>query len=323
MGRFVASRVWQTLASIFGAITLVFVAVTQLPGDPVRALFGFRPPPPEIYNAIRVQFHLDEPLWRQYLLYVSDVVRLDFGNSYPLDGFGDARVGPEVLDIVAATLPVSAVILGGAVVIQLLVGVTAGALAASRHGERIGRMVYAVALLLVSTPVLVAAYTLRQVFSSTLDWFPYSGVFRWEGYVLPTVALATLSTGYVMLLARTELRETLAASYIQAARGRGLSSRRIVGVHALRPSLIPVLTFVAANTGELFLGLLIVEGVFGVPGLGVALLEAIADRDRTLLVGMVTVIMLIVIVANALAEVLAAALDPRIRLAGAGGRAAV
>lgn len=323
MSRFVLSRATQMLASIFGALTLVFVAVTQLPGDPVRALFGFRPPPPEIYDAIRNQFHLDEPLWQQYLLYLSDVVRGDFGNSYPLDPYGEALVGDSVNDVVAGTLPVSTVILAGAVAIQLLVGVTAGALAASRHGERMGQMVYAVALLLVSTPVLVAAYTLRQVFSTELGWLPYVGVFRWEGYVLPTVALAALSTGYVMLLSRTEVRETLAAPFIQAARGRGLSSRRIVGVHALRPSLIPVLTFVAANTGELFLGLLIVEGVFGVPGLGGALFDAIAARDRSLLVGMVTVIMLIVIVANALAEVLAAALDPRIRLAGAGARAAV
>lgn len=305
------------VASLVGALSLVFVAVTQLPGDPVRALFGFRPPPPQIYAAIRDQFHLDEPLWRQYLLYVGDILRGDFGNSYPLDGYGGATVGPAVSDTVVAALPVSAVILGGAVVLQLLVGVAAGALAASRHGERMGRMVYAVALLLVSTPVLVAAYTLRQLFASQLDWFPITGVFRWEGYVLPTVALATLSTGYVMLLSRTELRETLAAPFIQAARGRGLSSRRVVGVHAMRPSLIPVLTFVAANTGELFLGLLIVEGVFDVPGVGGALFGAIAGRDRTLLVGIVTVIMVIVIVANALAEVLAAALDPRIRLAGA------
>ena len=317
MGGFLLSRGLQMFASLLGALTLVFVAVTQLPGDPVRALFGFRRPPPEIYDAIREQFHLDEPLWRQYLLYLGDIARFDLGNSYPLDGFGRAKVGPEVLDIVTAALPASAVVLVGAVVVQLVVGVTAGALAASRHGERMGRMVYAVALLLVSTPVLVAAYTLRHVFSTQLDWLPYAGVFRWEGYVLPTVALAVLSTGYVTLLSRTELRETLAAPFIQAARGRGLSPRRVVALHAMRPSLIPVITFVAANTGELFLGLLIVEGIFNVPGLGGALFQAINDRDRTVLVGMVTFIMAIVIIANTLAEVLAAALDPRIRLSGA------
>jgi len=312
VGRFLVSRGLQMAASLFGALTLVFVAVTQLPGDPVRALFGFQRPPPEIYNAIRDQFHLNEPLWRQYLLYLGDIVRLDLGNSYPLDGFGRASVGPEVLDIVVSVLPASAIVLGGAVVIQLLVGVTAGALAASQHGERMGRMVYALALLLVSTPVLVAAYTLRHVFSTQLDWLPYTGVFRWEGYVLPTVALAVLSTGYVTLLSRTELRETLAAPFIHATLGRGLSRRRVVALHAMRPSLIPVITFVAVNTG-----LLIVEGIFDVPGVGGALFDAIASRDRTLLVGMVTFIMAIVIIANAIAEVLAAMLDPRIRLAGA------
>lgn len=315
MGRFVVSRSLQMLASLLCAVTLVFVAVTQLPGDPVRALFGFRAPPPEIYQAIRDQFHLDESLWRQYTLYVTDVARLDFGNSYPRNAFGTSRVGPEVLGVVRASLPASAVILAGAVAIQLIVGVTAGLLAAWRRGARLGRMVYVIALLLVSTPALVAAYTLRHVFSTELDLLPYVGVSQWRGFVLPILALAALSTGYVILLTRTEILETLAEPFIRAARGRGLSAQRVVGVHALRASLTPVVTFIAASTGELFLGLLIVEGVFGVPGLGGTLFEAIADRDRTLLVGLVTIVMLFVIVANALADVLAAALDPRIRLA--------
>lgn len=315
MGRFVVSRSLQMFASLLCAVTLVFVAVTQLPGDPIRALFGFRAPPPEIYQAIRDQFHLDEPLWQQYTLYLADVARLDFGNSYQLNPFGNARVGAAVLDVVRASLPFSAVILAGAVTIQLLVGITAGLLAAWRRGARLGRTVYVVALLLVSTPALVAAYGLRHVFSAELHLLPYVGVSQWTGFVLPTLALAALSTGYVILLTRTEVLETLAEPFIQAARGRGLSARRVVGVHALRASLTPVVTFIAANTGELFLGLLIVEGVFGVPGLGGTLFEAIANRDRIMLVGLVTMVMIFVIVANAVADVLAAALDPRIRLA--------
>ena len=162
------------------------------------------------------------------------------------------------------------------------------------------------ALLLVSTPVLVAAYVLRTVVGSELRWLPVSGAGGGpEAYVLPILALAALSTGYVALLTRAELGETLRAPFVRAAHARGLRARRVVGVHALRPAMLPVVAFVAANVGQLFVGLFIVEGIFRMPGLGGALFEAIKDRDRALLIGLTTVAMVKVIVANAVADVLA------------------
>jgi ABC-type dipeptide/oligopeptide/nickel transport system permease component len=301
------------LLSLWAAVTLIFIAVTQLPGDPVRALFGFRPPPPEIYAAIRSQFHLDEPLLVQYWLYLRDVVTGDWGRGFPVDPFGRPDSGPLVADVVSAALPVSAVILLGALVVQLLVGVLAGALAAGA-GRRLGAGVYGLSMLLVATPVLVAAYGLRAVFGYHLRWFPLTGGSGEPvGYVLPILALAALSTGYVALLTRTELRATLASPFVQAARGRGLAPWRVVGVHALRPALTPVVTFIAANVGQLFVGLLVVEGIFRMPGVGGALFASIRNRDRALLIGLVTVVMVAVIVANAIADVVAAALDPRVR----------
>jgi oligopeptide transport system permease protein len=316
VGGFVVRRGLQMVLSLWAALTLVFVAVTQLPGDPVRALFGFTPPPPEVYAAITDQFHLDEPLPVQYLLYLGDVLTGDLGRAFPLDVAGDVGTpGPLVSDVVVATAPVSAVVVVGALVVQSLVGVVAGALAAT--GRRVGVGVYALALLLVSTPVLVAAYLLRTVLGVGLGWFPLSGAAGGPAtYVLPVLALAALSTGHVALLTRAELAETLRAPFVHAARARGLRTRRVVGVHALRPAMVPVVTFVAANVGQLAVGLVVVEGVFGLPGLGGTLFQAVRDRDRSLLVGLVTVVMATVIVANALADVAAAALDPRISLEG-------
>ena len=314
MSAFVARRAVQMVLSLWAAITLVFVAVTQLPGDPVRALFGFTPPPPEIYNAIRNQFHLDEPLLVQYWLYVTDVLTGDWGRGFPVNPFGRPDSGPEVAAVVSAAAPVSAIILVGALVMQALVGIVAGALAAG--GRRLGAGVYALAMLLVATPVVVAAYGLRTVFAVQLEWFPLSGgAGTPDTYVLPIVALAALSTGYVALLTRAELRETLTSPFVKAARGRGLRPWRVVSVHALRPALTPVLTFVAANVGQLFVGLMVVEGIFRMPGVGGALFASIQNRDRALLVGLVTVVMVAVIIANAIADVLAAALDPRVRTA--------
>jgi oligopeptide transport system permease protein len=162
--------------------------------------------------------------------------------------------------------------------------------------------------------VVVAAYGLRALFGVHLRWFPLTGGSGESvGYVLPILALAALSTGYVALLTRAEVRATLRAPFVQAARGRGLAAWRVVGVHALRPALTPVVTFIAANVGQLFVGLLVVEGIFRMPGVGGALFASIRNRDRALLIGLVTVVMIAVIVANAIADVIAAVLDPRVR----------
>lgn len=316
MLRFVVARGLQMAVSLWVALTVIFIAVTRLPGDPVRALFGFKPPPPEIYNAIRNQFRLDDPLWQQYLLYFGDLFRGDLGNSYPLDPYGDATVGPAVTDTLLAALPVSATLILAAVLVQVGIGIVAGASSAGRREARLGGGIYLLALLLVSTPVLVAAYVLRTIIGSQLGWLPVGGLFAgFESYVLPVLALSALSTGYVILLTRSEVRATLAAPFIAAARARGLAPSIILGKHALRPSLIPVVAFIASNLGQLFVGLIIVEGVFDLPGIGGAIFRAIANQDRSLLVGLVTLVMIVVIVANALADMLAAAIDPRVRLA--------
>jgi ABC-type dipeptide/oligopeptide/nickel transport system permease component len=304
------------LVSVWVAITLIFVAVTQLPGDPVRALFGFRPPPPELYNAIRIRFGLDRPLLEQYWMYLSNTLTGDLGYSYPLNGFGSAGTGPAVTDTIAAAAPVSAILLAGSLALQIGIGVTVGALGALHRRKALNAVIYGMAILLVATPVLIAAYTLRTTLSVGMRWFPLGGNHGGAiSYVLPIVALSVLSVGYIILLTRAEVRETLSAPFLKAARGRGFTTARLLTVHAMRPSLIPVIAFIAANIGQLFVGLIIVEGVFGLPGLGGAVFESIRERDRSLLIGLVTVFILITLVFNAIADVLIALLDPRVRLA--------
>ena len=310
---FAVRRLVQMVLSLWAAVTLVFLAVTQLPGDPVRALFGFQPPPPELYARIREEYRLDEPLPVQYGLYLRDLLTGDWGRGLPPNPSASTVAGPAVVDVVAVTAPVSAVLLAGAVVVQLVVGVLAGALAAG--GRWRGAGVQVAAMLLVGTPVVVAAYLLRLVFVQELRWVPFSGASGGPaGYVLPVVALAALSTGYVALITRAEVRDTLRAPFVRAAYGRGLVPWRVVGVHALRPALTPVVTFVAANVGQLFVGLVVVEGVFGMPGIGNAILRSIQGHDRAMLVGLTTVVIAAVIVVNAIADVAAAAIDPRVRL---------
>ena len=314
MLRFVASRLLSLALSLWAAMSLIWLAVTQLPGDPVRALFGFTPPPRELYESLRRRFGLDLPVWEQYVQYMGRLLTGDLGNSYPLDPFGRARVGPPVSETLASAVPISARVVLGAVLLQLLVGVVAGALSARRAVRGRGGALYLLALLLVSTPVLVAAYVLRLVVAQEAGLLPASGLLRgWAAYVMPVLSLGALSTGYVVLLTRAGVAETLASPFLRVARGRGFGTARLLAVHALRPSLIPVVAFLAANLGQLMVGLIVVEGLYGLPGVGGTVFEAIRDQDRSLLIGLVTLVMAVVLVANAVADVLAAALDPRLR----------
>lgn len=312
MLRFVGGRLLQMALTLWVAVTLLFVVVTVLPGDPVRALFGFQPPPPEVYDAIVRDYHLDQPIWRQYLLYVGDLLSGDLGRSYPLT-VRPPDDGIAVADVVASTAPVSVRLLLAALVVQVVVGVVAG-LVAARRGSAAGPAVYGVSIVLVAVPVVVLAYVLRTVVGVQLGWLPARGLYGGAAsYVLPVLSLAALSTGYVALLTRAEVRAVLGRPFVAAARARGLSETRVLAVHGLRPALVPVVAYLAASVGPSVVGLVVVEAVFGLPGLGGALVDAIRARDRSMLVGLVTVVMAAVIVVTAVADVLTAWLDPRLR----------
>lgn len=313
MGRFLLGRTVQMAVTLLVVVTLVFVVATVVPGDPVRALFGFRAPPPEVYDAIVAQYHLDKPLPQQYLLYLGDLLTGDLGRSFPANPFGDVTAGAPINRMVAAAAPHSARILLGALALQTVVGIAVGVGSALRPTSRSSRSLYVVALALVSIPVLVAAFVSRAIVGLGLGWLPISGVRDgWSSYVLPAMSLAVLSTGAVALLSRSELREQLREPHIRSARARGLAPRR-VGVHALRASLVPVVAFIAADLGTLVTGLMIVESVFGIPGVGGLVLQAITSRNRALIVGLVIVIATAVVVANTVADIVHAVIDPRVR----------
>lgn len=313
MLRFVGSRGLQMIVTLWVAVTLLFVVVTVLPGDPVRALFGFQPVPPEVYDAIVRDYHLDQPIWRQYLLYLGDLLTGDLGRSYPRDPFSRVDEGVPVSDVVAATAPVSVRLLLAALVLQVVVGVVAGLLAA-RRGTVAGPALYGAAIVLVAVPVVVLSYVLRTVVGLQLGWLPARGLNEGAAsYVLPVLALAALSTGYVALLTRAEVRAVLGRPFVAAARARGYTEARVLAVHALRPALVPVVAYLAASIGPAVVGLVVVEGVFELPGLGGAVIRAIRDRDRSMLVGLVAVVMAMVIVVTAVGDVLTAWLDPRLR----------
>lgn len=334
MGRYVLRRLGQGVATLLLATFVFHAAVTLLPGDPIRAIWGPSTPPADVLAEIRTQYRLDEPYPVQYVTWLGDLVRGDLGTSYPRQARGSsvAREGPPVANLLAAAAPVSIRLLAVALVAHVAIGSAAGIAAVlarrrshardasrrARHGATVGRALdqatYATAIVAVSAPAIVVAYAAQVVFGFELGWLPVRGAAQgWISYLLPAIAMATTATGYIALLTRRELTSTMRERFVIAAFSHGLSERRIVAVHALRAALLPILTLAAANLGLLVAAQIIVEGVFDLPGLGGLVFDAIQRQDRALLIPAVTVVTAAVVLVTLLADLLATIVDPRLR----------
>lgn len=294
------------IPTFIGATLLVFFAGFALPGDPVAALGGERSMSPAVRQNLIERYHLDEPVYKQYFLYMGDVVRGDLGESI--------LRRREVNEIFGEVFPRTARLAGLAIVIEIIIGLAAGVLAALRKDKFLDQLVLVSTTFAVAIPVFVLGFAAQSMFSIRLDIFPAGGIQAgWMSYVLPAFVLATLSLAYVARLTRTTLSETLREDYIKTAQAKGLSPARVVGRHALRNALIPVATFIGLDLAALLGGAIITETVFNIPGMGLTLVRAIGTRDHAIVVGFTIAAIMIYLVASLIIDLLYAYLDPRIR----------
>lgn len=294
------------IPTFIGASLLVFYAGFALPGDPVAALGGERQMNPDTRQQLIERYHLDEPVWKQYALYMGDVVQGDLGRSI--------LRRRDVSDIFAETIPRTATLAGVAIVIEIIVGLAAGILAALRKGKFLDQLVLVSTTLAVSVPIFVSGYLAQSIFSIELDIFPVGGIQAgFYSYLLPGIVLAVVSLAYVARLTRTTLSETLREDYIKTAQAKGLSRGRVVGRHALRNALIPVVTFIGLDLAALLGGAIITETVFNIPGMGLTLVRAIGTRDHAIVVGFTIAAVVVYLVASLIIDLLYGTLDPRIR----------
>ncbi|MBF0661201.1 ABC transporter permease [Rhodococcus sp. (in: high G+C Gram-positive bacteria)] len=305
MGRFITRRLLLTIPVLIGASFLIFAMVYALPGDPIRALAGDRPLAPAVIAQLRAQYNLDDPFFVQYIKYVGGLLQGDFGSDFS---------GRPVLDTIAQRMPVTMQLTAVAVAFEVLIGITAGVLAALRRNSFFDNLVLVSSTLLVSVPVFVLGFVSQYVLGYKLGLFPIAGINNgWYSFLLPGLVLASLSMAYVARLTRTAVSESMAADYIRTARAKGVGYRRIVVRHALRNSLIPVVTFIGADIGALLGGAIITESVFNIPGLGRAIFDAVQNQEGAVVVGIVTLMVFFYIFFNLVVDVLYAFLDPRIR----------
>ncbi|MEZ5176175.1 MAG: ABC transporter permease [Acidimicrobiia bacterium] len=305
MGRYLIRRVLQFIPVFFGATFLLFALVFLMPGDPIRALSGDKPLEPAVIEALQERYNLDKPFYQQYAIYITNVMRGDFGTDFR---------GRPVSDIMKTALPVTVRLALLAFAFELVIGLVAGVVAGVRKGRFFDSLVLVSTLIVIAIPVFVLGFIAQIVFGLKLGWFPISGYRHGiQSLLLPAMVLASLSLAYIARLARTSLVENTRADYVRTAKAKGLSPKRVIGIHTLRNSLIPVATYLAVDLGALMGGAIITETIFNLPGLGRAVFDATRSQEGTVVIGIATFLVIVYLVANLLVDVLYGVLDPRIR----------
>ena len=288
---------------IIGVTFIIYAAVFAL-GDPTLGRCGERACPPGYIAAFRKEYNLDEPLIVQYLLYMGNLVQGDLGTNF----FGN-KVADELLERFPTTLKLGFM----ALVIETVIGITAGVLAGIRRGKFIDNLVTVSTLFLISIPIFVIGSVAQLIFGVRLGWFPVTATQgTWYQLIMPAFVLASASLAYIARLMRANLSENLRADYVRTAKAKGLTNRRTVGVHTLRNSLIPVITYIGIDIGALMGGAVVTERIFNINGVGNFLFRSIGQKDGTSVVGTVTVLVLIYLFMNLVVDVLYGTLDPRI-----------
>lgn len=313
LNRYLLRRILVLVPVLLGVSFVTFAIVHMLPGGPIRFLLQFQDASPELVEELRRDLNLHEPLWKQYLLWLQDVILLDFGDSF----ISGRPVGATVGNL----LPYSLLLGVCTFVVTLATAIPAGIYAAMNKGTTADELSRIGALLGVATPNFWLGLLFIYAFAVELGWFqvvppidaPLLSFEVLKFMVLPAVTLGTSSTALIMRLLRTSMVEELSKEYVTAARAKGLSERTIIFKHVLRNSLISVVTVAALQVATIVSGAVVIEEVFSWPGLGQLLVSSVTKRDIPMLQAIVLLVAVSVVIANLLADVVYAWLDPRIR----------
>jgi len=305
MLRFVAGRLLQAIIAVFGVLTIVFV-VMRLSGDPTPLLVP-EGVSQEYIDALRAELGFDRPVIVQYVDYLRELLRLDFGVSVVQH--------IPASDIVASRVPYTALLAAGALLVAIGVGIPLGIVMAVWQGGWLERTLTALVLTGQSMPTFLSGILLILAFGVILGWLPTSGAGDLQALILPSIALGAVSMSTFARMARTAVVDELGKDYVRAGRARGLSLAGIIGRHVLRNAAIPVVTVAALEIGHLLAGSVIVETVFAWPGIGQLALQSIQSRDFLVVQLIVLLISFVYVVTSLLTDVMYAVLDPRIRMA--------
>lgn len=304
MLRFALYRLLQAIPVLLIVISLTFLLVHSAPGGPFSA---DKAVPPEVIKALEAQYSLDQPLWQQYVSYLGDIVQGDFGPSFKYPG-------RNVSELIAAGLPATAELAFYAMLVALVIGVSAGVAAAMRPNTAQDYIPMSAAMIGICMPSFLLGPLLVLIFGIHLEWLPVSGWGDMPGdKILPAITLGTGYAAYIARLSRGGMLEVLSQDYIRTARAKGLSEPLVIAKHALRGGLIPVVAFLGPAFAGLLGGSFVVETIFQIPGLGRFYVQAAFNRDYTMILGTTVFFATLIIVFNLLSDMLAIWLNPKLR----------
>lgn len=301
---FILRRLLQTVLIMLGVLTVVFVLV-RLTGDPA-ALYLPEDASQEQIEALQTRLGLDQPVHVQYFGYVGDMMRGDLGTSL--------WHNRPVADLLISRLPATAVLTGVSMLFAVAIALPLGVLSAIKRNSLTDSLGRVVALLGLSLPNFWVGIMLILIFSVQLNWLPSFGRGSWQHLILPAIALGTSAAGTIMRLVRSTVLETMNEDFVRTARAKGLPERVVVGKHVLRNAAIPTVTFIGMQIGFFLSGAVVVETVFGYPGIGRLAIQAIANRDFAIVQAFVLFSAVVFALVNFLVDYLYTTLDPRIRL---------
>jgi len=301
---FAFRRLLSAIPTLLVLLALSFALIRVAPGGPFDAEKQI---PPEIQERLNEVYHLDEPLYQQFGRYLVGLAQGDFGPSFQYKDY-------TVTELIAAGFPVSLKLGGLAMLLALFVGVSIGTLAALKQNSRTDHAVMGVAMTGISIPNFVLAPLLVLVFAVTLRWLPAGGLGDWRNLVLPVISLALPQIAYIARLTRGSMIEVLRSDFIRTARAQGLPTLEIILGHALKPALVPIVSYLGPATAGIITGSVVIEQIFGVPGLGRYFVQGALNRDYTLVMGIVVFYGVLIIAFNFFVDLAYRWLDPRVKL---------
>ena len=301
---YILKRLGLAVLTVWVVITATFFIMHAVPGGP---FMSEKATSPAVTAQLEAKYGFDKPVWQQYLTYLKDIVtKFDFGPS-------TKQRGRQVIDIITDGLKVSAKLGIIAAAIALVVGVVLGAVAALRRNKLIDKVIMVITTALVSMPSFIMGSLLLILFAVKLKILPANGTTT-QGLILPIITLALSPMAYITRLTRSSMLDVLGQDYIRTARAKGVPGMRVIFGHALKNSLIPVITYIGPMLAYIVTGSLVVEQIFAVPGIGRAFVNSIINRDYLLIMGTTIILATLIVIMNLVSDILYKVVDPRITL---------
>ena len=305
MGVYLLRRLFQSVLILIGISFVTFLLLYVLPADPVRQIAG-RAATAETVESIRKELGLDQPFVVQYGRYLAGLVRGDLGRSY--------LQRTEVSELIASRLPPTLLLMAAGIAAELAIGVTLGVIAALRRGRAADNVLMVASFVAVSAPQFVVSLLVLYVFAVQLGWFPIGGYGTAAHLVLPALTLGLLGAGWYARMMRSSMIDVLAQDFVRTARAKGLTRGRVILRHALPNAILPIIAMIGIDIGIFMGGLVVVESVFGWPGIGQLAWQAIQRVDIPIIMGVTLISATAIVLGNLLADIVTTFIDPRITL---------